>query len=257
MSSRKRGNSSSDISDTKRRKLSSESLDKQFEVNLTQSLKKAATRQSNNCNYDTEKKACYRKNADHFKECAHKFHYCDGDIHTFKPDTDKFLSVSSKIYKEGNRNFSVRWLSEVGARTGDEQTQFAQSDFNRFDSFYFYFLANLLIHLEEYAEKYTPEFLIVLLTTFESADATGLFTLSRDSQMDKKLKECGVKEHWLLGNTTIKDCLQKKYLEGKSSIKGGKYIKKRKTLRKHKRSSSKRSSSSNNKRSSKRIRSKK
>jgi len=229
-----------DLQEPKRNKFNNNT---KFVKNIRSTLRKASTRREHKCPYDTKETACYRINRQHIKECAHQFHCSEGDIATFKKDTDTFLSISFEIYNEekerkGYQDFSISWKSEVGARTGDEKIQFAQSDFKRYDSFYFYFLANLLIHLEEYAEKYTPEFLISLLAEFESSDATGLFTLPIESPMAKKLEYYGVRENTLLGNTTIQDCLKNM----PSSVAGGKYIKKRKTLRKYKRSSNKRSS---------------
>jgi hypothetical protein len=259
---------------------SASALDQQFIRDLTASIEKAGKRSQ--CPYDNLHKACYRKNPAHFEECSHSIHYCEGDIKAFKPDTDKFLDNSFEIYNIEYQNFSQAWHTKISARTGDESTQFAQSDYRKHDSFYFLLLANIMTHLEEYITNYGTDFLIFLLGTFESDDATGFYTLDDKtkppkSAISQKLKNCGVREWWLLGNTTIKECVKnmanpnkrKRALgsEGRSSSgkgkgkgkgsSGGKGTSGRKTKKrtqKSKRSKSKRSKSKRSK--SKRSKSK-
>ena len=250
-------------------------LDQQFIRDLTESIEKASKRSQ--CPYDNQHKACYRKNPVHFEECSHSIHYCEGDIKAYKPDTDRFLDNSFEIYNSNKRgeyqNFSQAWHTKISARTGDESTQFAQSDYSKHDSFYFLLLANIMTHLKEYVDKYGTKFLIFLLGTFESDDATGFYTLKKDSAIAQKLQTCGVREWWLLGNTTIKECVanpnkrkRTKSSEGRSSkgkgtskgkgkgtSSGGKGTSRRKT-HKSKRSKSKRSKSKRSK--SKRSKSK-
>ena len=195
--------------------MASSPLDKKFIEDVTKSLKFASVRQSNPCRYDKATSACYQRNSEHFSKCSHPIRFCKGDIAAFKPNTDRFLSNSLKIYKANKNDFSLEWLREVGARRGDESIQLAQSNFKKYDSFYFLLLANIIINLEDYVDNqhYTPKFLYNLLRTFESADATGLFKVDKESEIAKKLKSGGLddQESLLLGNTTIQKCIEHLY----------------------------------------------
>ena len=212
-------------------------LNEQFITSVSGSLTKAAHRQSHPCQFDKANSVCYRQNREHFEKCAHPFHYCAGDIAEFKQNTDYFLAKTFKIYQhhhehvKTNALFSDEWISEVGARRGDTTLQLAQSDFSRYDSFYFYLLANIMINLEEYVDKYTPKFLYDLLGTFESADATGLFKLNKESPIAQKMASCGLDavESLLLSNTTIQKCIKNENLVhyNKVELNGGK----KKTIR--------------------------
>jgi hypothetical protein len=174
-------------------------LNESFKKAVTSSLKKAYERKP--CPHGER---CYRKNPEHFKEFSHPSNkYSDGDIAAFKDDTDRFLSLSYRIYEQNGGQFSDAWISKISARTGDDNTQFAQSEYDKYDSFYFLLLANIIMNLGKYEQIYTPEFLKYLLISFESADATGLFDVNRDSTIARKLSEYGVEEFWLLSNTTI------------------------------------------------------
>ena len=223
-------------------------FDEIFARHLTNSLKKAQTRQDKPCSHSSPNSTCYRKNPKHIAECAHPFHYCMADIAVFKSNTDQFLYDSFQIYKENEGNFSHTWLSKISARTGDEQTQFAQFTYTKFDSFYFMFLANLLLHFEDYITNpkynYPAYFLISLLQAFESNDATGLFKVAPDSVFAKQLERYGVREPTYVGNTTIQECIKNYASESHA---GGSKKRKRST---RKRKTSKRKTS--NRKSSKR-----
>jgi hypothetical protein len=223
-------------------------LDDIFKVHLLQSLKKAAERSV--CPYDKPLplKGCYRENPRHFAECRHQYQHCEGDIQNFKTDTDTFLSDSYNIYV-ANANahggqFSQQWHSTISARTGDEKTQLAQSNYDVHDSFYFLLLSNIILNINEYIDNYIDQpygyidqpygyidqpygyidqpygyidqpygemFLTTIMHTIENDDTTGLFPLNKDNKSDKKimriLEDNGVTD-MRLGNTTIEFCIK-------------------------------------------------
>jgi hypothetical protein len=237
--------------------MASSPLDKKFIEDVTKSLNFASVRQSNPCRYDKATSACYQRNSEHFSKCSHPIRFCKGDIAAFKPNTDRFLSNSLKIYKANKNDFSLEWLREVGARRGDESIQLAQSNFKKYDSFYFLLLANIIINLEDYVDNqhYTPKFLYNLLRTFESADATGLFKVDKESEIAKKLKSGGLddQESLLLGNTTIQKCIEHLYPTryNKMNSSGGTKSIRKKSIRKKSKSKTSRKSRRNSKSKSK------
>jgi hypothetical protein len=247
---------------TKRRKTDhltdrNSNFDEIFKRHLTNSLKKAQTRQDNPCSHSSSISKCYRKNPPHIAECAHPFHYCTDDIAVFKSNTDQFLNDSYQIYNENKGNFSLPWLSKVSARTGDEQTQFAQFTYTKFDSFYFMFLANLLLHFEDYITNpkynYPSYFLTSLLQAFESNDATGLFKVAPDSIFAQKLASYKVREPTYVGNTTIQECI-KNYASDESHAGGTKSRRKSKKSKSTSKSTNKKSTNKKSTRKSTRKR---
>ena len=192
-----------------------EALDSRFDEHVQASLRKAAAKQQ--CPFDNPPiQKCYRKNPVHFEEC---FHYCEGDVRTFKPDTDRFISDSYAIYA-ANANayggqFSIGWNTVVSSRTGDETTQLAVSDFTQHTSLFFLLLANIILNIYEYINEYIDkpygeEFLKTIMHAIEGADTTGLFPLNTENKTDALiatiLQQNGEND-LRLGNTTIKNCI--------------------------------------------------
>jgi hypothetical protein len=226
----KRKNSSGDSSSyNKKQKMSEKDcseLDEKFKDDTEASLLKA--RELKQCRFDTKDTECIRKNPEHFEEFSHKYHCHMGDINNFKEDTDTFLENTYNIYN-CNDNFSTAWNTKVGADRGEEGKQLKTFIFNRYNTFIFYMLANIALHLEEYETKYGSDFLQSMLFAFETNDNTGLFPVIQFDPIRKVFtryapieRESG-KIDYRLSNTTLRGIIENR------SKKGGKKTKKRST----------------------------
>ena len=196
-------------------------LNKKFIDDLDASLIKMHKRHERVCDYDGVVEGCKRNNPDHFKTISHPHNYKKGDINEFKTDTDKFITNSYNIYKANNNNqFSSEWVSKISERTGNaDETgytldQFAQSIFNDYSTFYFLFLANVILNIDYYISKTDYDFLISLFQHLESADATGLYDIKQNTEIGNIMNEWAKDERnnidYRLGNTTIQNILKNK-----------------------------------------------
>ena len=228
------------------------SVDDKFLIDIKASLTKAKERKE--CKYDNKGKQCYQKNPEHIASFSHKHHYGADDIALFKKDTDRFLENTYNIYACNKyEGFSQKWYIEIGARRGEEGAQIYTAIYNEYHSLNFFILANVILHVEDYVQKYGKMFLLNMFQSFESSDNTGLFDINPASPIGKKFTEYATKERdtqqidYRLGNTTISDIIQNEKIPDpdKESMVGGK--RKRRT---NKRSNNKRSNNkrSNNKR---------
>lgn len=196
-------------------------LNEKFITDLNASLQKMDHRHIRVCDYDDVVEGCTRNNPEHFKEFSHTHNYKKGDIQEFKTDTDKFIKNSYNIYKANNNQFSLEWIKKISERTGntDDETgytfdQFAQSIFNDYSTFYFLFLANVILNIDRYIEKTDYDFLINLFQEFESTDATGLYRIKNHTEIGKIITKWAEDERknidYKLGNTTIQNILKNK-----------------------------------------------
>jgi hypothetical protein len=208
-------------------------LDKKFIEDTEASLLKS--RGLKQCSFDSKNDECYRKNPAHFKECSHKHHCNAGNIADFKEDTDIFIENTYNIYICNNNDFSTAWHTKVGSDRGEHKAQLKTFKFDEYDTFIFYMLANIALHLNEYEEKYGDEFLKNMLFAFETNDNTGLFPIKQYGSIRKVFTRYAKPERengqidYRLSNTTLRGIIENK--SQNRSTQGGKKTKKRK--RKH------------------------
>jgi hypothetical protein len=227
-------------------------FDEKFIIDTEASLLKSRDRTQ--CKFDCKDKQCYQTNETHISKFSHKHHCGDHDIAYFKKDTDTFLENTYNIYRCNNNDFSTAWHTKVGADRGEEKRQLKTFEFKQYDTFIFYMLANIALHLNEYEEKYDKEFLKNMLFAFETNDNTGLFPIKQYGSIRKIFTRYAQPEResgeidYRLSNTTLRGIIESR--SQNRSKNGGKKTKKRKHT-KNKRSNNKRSNNkrSNNKRS--------
>ena len=163
-----------------------------------------------------------------------------GNIKNFKKDTDKFLENTYNIYKCNKNDFSTAWHTKVAADTGIEKNHLKTFEFNQYDTFIFYMLANIALHLKEYEDEYGSEFLEGMLAAFETNDNTGLFPIIQFDPIRKLFtgyapieRESG-KIDYRLSNTTLRGLIEnrlKKKLETEAGGTKKRSTKKRSTLK--------------------------
>lgn len=195
------------------------------------------------CKFDTKNDECYRKNPAHFKECSHKHHCNEGNIADFKEDTDIFLENTYNIYICNNNDFSTEWHAKVGADRGEHKRQLKTFTFNEYDTFIFYMLSNIALHLDEYEKKYGEDFLQAMLFAFETNDNTGLFPIKQFGSIRKVFTRHAPVERdtgqidYRLSNTTLRGLIGnrlKKKLETEAGGRKKRSTKKRKSTTKRK-----------------------
>jgi len=235
----KRKNSSGDSSSNRKKQKMSENdcseLDVKFKEDTEASLLKA--RELEQCRFDTKDAECNRKNPEHFKESSHKYHCHMGNIKNFKEDTDTFLENTYNIYNCNNDNFSTAWHIIVGADRGEEGKQLKTFIFDRYNTFIFYMLANIALHLEEYETKYGSDFLQSMLFAFETNDNTGLFPIIQFDPIRKVFTRYAPNEResgkidYRLSNTTLRGIIENRSKKGGKKTK--KHTKKRSTKKRN------------------------
>jgi hypothetical protein len=216
-----------------------EMYDKQFLDDIKASLLKAKKRTA--CKYDCKGSQCYQTNPRHTAAFSHKHNCNERDIALFKTDTDKFLENTHNIYTCNDNKFSLKWHIEIGARRGEEKSQIYTALYNEYDTFIFFILANVTLHLTEYISLYGKAFLLNIFQYFESNDNTGLFPIDPRSELGETFTEYAPKERhtnqidYRLGNTTLSGIIKNANIsdkEGESELGGGKKRKHKKTHKK-------------------------
>jgi hypothetical protein len=213
--------------------------DERFVEDTKASLKKASNRRQ--CTYDTKVKTCYQTNEEHLSNFSHNYHF-EIDVAFFKKDVDTFLRNSFNIYKCNNDDFSSAWHSEVGADRGEEGRHLKTAIYDKYNTFIFYILANIALHITEYIEMYGEDFLVSMLGSFESNDNTGLFPIIHYSPIRKlftryaSLEPVSQKIDYRLANTTLMRIIQNMRKKGGKKMKKRSYHKRKTHKHKHRKS---------------------
>jgi hypothetical protein len=141
------------------------------------------------CRYDPN---CKRTNPQHFQQFSHPSLM----FKEFKPCVDKFIRMSHELYIGNNQSFPNKWYSTI--------QKIKETDYTKFDTFYFNILANLCLHSAEYTEIYDDKlFWNKLFMGMEEQSVTGMYDITSIPALQQCLKDIGSPDTRYLSNTAL------------------------------------------------------
>lgn len=127
---------------------------------------------------------CTRANPQHFQQFLHPNSILAAP---FKRCVDEFIRISHELYIGNNQSFPTKWYSAI--------LKIKETDYKKFDTFYFNILANLCLHSAEYTTKYVDKLFWerLLFTGFEEQAITGMYNITKFPALKKSLEDINYK----------------------------------------------------------------
>lgn len=141
------------------------------------------------CMYDPN---CKRANPQHFQQFSHPSLM----FKEFKHCVDEFIRLSHELYIGNNQSFPTKWYSAI--------LKIKETDYTKFDTFYFNILANLCLHSEEYTTNYVDKlFWNRLLMGMEEQSVTGMYDITSIPVLQECLTNIRSPDTRYLSNTAL------------------------------------------------------